>query len=455
MTLEAANTSGRSVLAPRDGFQISQLKEWTGALPTGRRGLSILAVLVVLGTFGAGGVWATTAKIGGAVPASGRVIAAGTNQVIQHLEGGIISDILVREGDAVGAGQTVALLDQTADRSQLHATRVQQAMYSIELNRWRAEAMLADTMSTDLTSFGDAANDARVLDNLASQAAELQASAQSRTRRLEILDTTIATEEEDIYSLEELATSYETQARLVEGELADLNILLEDGLTTRARVLTLERGLAQLKAQAAQAKFTINKSNHNILAAQQEKETLILDAQEEANANISRIQGQLNQLSDVELRLQERLQRATIKAPVDGVVFRVNYKSVGAVLPSGQTFMEIFPEGEALAIETMLPPRDIAEVEVGQTIDVVFASDHRQALTPLSGTVNYVSTDTVVNSETGGTYYIVRSSVDAGQEDRLILPGNTAEVFFKTEPKTLFDYVVEPITRFAFRSFKG
>lgn len=456
MTIDVTEPKqGRALIMPRDGFQVSQLSEWTNTLPTKRRGLNIVAAIVLVTTFGLGGVWAGTARIGGAIPGGGRVIAAGTNQVVQHLEGGIIRSILVNEGDTVVAGQQLATLDPTNWQSQLDATQVQQAMATIELQRWRSANQNLDTFEVDLSPFGDAINDPRVQETLESQRSEFTASRDVVIRQLAQLDATIANEREDISYLAELTTATQSQFDIVSQELADMQNLLDDGLTTRNRVTTLERTIAQLTAQLADAKFTVNKSEHNIASAEQEKEGLLLKGIEEANQNITRVQGQLNQLKDVEIRVQDRLSRISLVAPVDGVVFKINYKSVGAVLPAGQTFFEIFPEGEALAIETLLLPKDIAEVAVGQEVDVVFASDHRTVLTPLAGIVDYVSTDTTVNQNTGQSFYIVRTRVEAGQEERTILPGNTAEVFFKTTPKTLFEYAMEPITRFAFRSFKG
>lgn len=450
-----AKRPARTITLPTDAFRAEQLNDWSKRLPTRRRGLLLVAAVVLFGVFGLGGGWAATAKIGGAVSADGRVIAAGTNVVVQHLEGGIIKSIDVREGDVVERDQVLAVLDVTADQSQLHAVKVQQAMLTIELERWRAQNRIGSAVDVDISRFGDVADEARVQETLESQLAEFEASRDVTERRLSMLDAKIAAEEEDISSSGELLTAYQTQIDLVNDELGGLRELLADGLTTRSRVLALERGLAQLTAQYAQQEFTINKSRHNILSAQQEKEAALLEVKEEANKNITRVQSELNQLADMALRLEDRLSRAVIRSPVDGVVFRINFKSVGAVLPKGETFVEVFPRQKALAIETLLSPKDISEVKVGQAIDIVFASDHREILTPLSGTVEYVSTDTIVNPDTGESYYVVRSTVDAGQEERIILPGNQADVFFKTTPRTLVEYILEPITRFAFRTFKG
>ena len=456
MTIDVTEPKqGRALIMPRDGFQVSQLNEWTRALPTRRRRLNILAAIVLATTFGLGGVWAGTAHIGGAIPSSGRVIAVGTNQVVQHLEGGIIRSILVQEGDKVKAGQQLATLDPTNWQSQLDATQVQQAMATIELQRWRSANQDVPTFEVDLSPFGKAVDDPRVQETLQSQRAEFTASRDVVARKLAQLDASIANEREDMSYLAELTTANQNQYDIVSSELADMQALLTQGLTTRNRVTTLERTIAQLTAQLADSKFAVNRSEHNIASAEQEKEGLLLQGLEEANKNITRVQGQLNQLKDVEIRVQDRLSRIALVAPVDGVVFRVNFKSVGAVLPPGETFFEIFPEGEALAIETLLAPKDILDVSVGQAVDVVFQSDHRKILTPLQGVVDYVSTDTVVNESTGQAYYVVRTRVESGQKDRTILPGNTAEVFFKTEARTLFQYAMEPITRFAFRSFKG
>lgn len=456
MAIEAQDRPKRGVtLLLQDGFKSDQLTSWSDDLPIDRRKPGLLALAVLVGVLGFGGLWASTAKIGGAISASGRLVADGQNVVVQHLDGGILTSISVREGDKVAAGQVLATLDSNAFESQFQAGQVQQALLTIELERWRATGRQAETFDLDLSQFGDVAGEPRVVGTLKSQQDEFQASRDVLQRKLAQLDSTIQSEREDVETANGLLKSYAEQTAVVETELNGLRQLFDQGLTTRARLSTLERTLSQLESQVTDAQGAVKKSALNISAAEEEKQALAFQQVQEASQSISRVQALLNDQADLVFRLQDRIERSTIKAPIDGVVVRVNNQSVGAVLQGGQTFVEIFPEGGTMSIETRLDPRNIGEIKLDQDVDITFLSDGNRTLVPLKGKVSYISQDSFVPPEGGASFYIVRSVINSGQHDRPILPGNSAEVYFKTTPKTFLQYITDPITRFAMRSFPG
>jgi multidrug resistance efflux pump len=213
--------------------------------------------------------------------------------------------------------------------------------------------------------------------------------------------------------------------------------------------------MSQITAQRSTAEYSIEQAESLIKSYNEEMQKIGLEYTEKANQNVSRLQRELNALEDVESRLANRLQRSVIRAPSDGIVFRVYKTTEGAVLGPGESFAEIFPDQDELNVEVLVQPRYISSVEPGQNVNLVFQSDHRANLVPLEGIVEYISTDTIVDETTGVASYVVHVSIRKGQEDRRVLPGNIAEAFFSTEPKTLVELVTEPLTRFAFRSFKG
>ena len=453
MSSEADVTARRS--PETEQFQLSQLQNWTVGLPISTGKILIFAAVVIFGLFGIGGYWAATAEIGGAVTGGGRVVASGNNRIVQHLEGGILSEIHIREGEVVEAGGVVAELDVTQVRSQYAATQLQRATLMVELARWRAESEGADSFEVQAEDLEPVGDHPRVLGALRSQTAEFNASLAVVEKEQAILDAKIAAEHDEISSLEASIESYRTQGDLIKLEHADLSSLLDRGLTARPRVLALQRAISQVASQISAATYSIDQSRSNIRAFEDEKRKIDLEYTERANRNVSRVQKELNTTEDIEARLADRLRRSTLRSPVDGVVFRVHKTTPGAVLGAGEPFAEIFPISDELTIQAWVAPKDIAHVRLGQDVDVVFQSDHRANLTPMKGAVRYISTDTVVDEETGAASYVVDVSLDATNEpDRAVLPGNTADVYFRTEPKTLVDIVSEPITRFAFRSFK-
>lgn len=453
MSEQSETSMLRSV--PDQQFRAEQLNSWASAIATGQRQLLVLAAVVLVSVFGFGGFWAATAEIGGAVTGAGRVVAAGNNHIVQHLEGGIIEDVLVEVGDIVKSGDPLATLDTTRVTSQLRAAQVQRAILVAELERWRAESADADNFIVSRNLLEPMAANPRVLEAVASQKAEFAASLDVKRKQISMLDSKIDAEQNEIRSLEATINGLDEQGTLIESEHADLAKLLEQGLTARPRVLALERAMSQRDAQRANAKFSVAQSQSNISAFREEQQKISLEYREMANKNVTRVQGELNSLTDIEARLTDMLKRSAIRSPSDGIVFRLYKKTKGAVLGAGESFAEIFPDQEELNIEALVQPKDITHVELGQEVSVVFPSDHRANLVPVGGTVKYISTDTIIDERTGAASFIVHVLIRKEQEDRRILPGNTADVFFRTDPKTLVELIAEPITRFAFRSFKG
>jgi len=435
-----------------ENFRLDQLNGWSSAVPFGQRRLRILAALVMVGVFGYGGYWASTAELGGASVGSGRVIATGNNRIVQHLEGGILSRILVQQGDVVSVGTPLAELDTTAITSQLTAIQVQRATLAIQVARWRAAIDGAESFTIDPLVLAPVADNHRVVDALKNEQGAYTATLAVVRKQLSMLDSKIEAAKNEISAQQANIVAFDQQNELIKMEHSDLNKLLTSGLTGKSRVLALERTISQIDAQRSTANFGIARARSDIKALGEEQEQTQLRYAEEANRNFAAVQRDLNTTEDVEARLKDSLIRSVIRSPTDGIVFRVHKQTEGAVLGPAEPFVEIFPDREAMSLEVIVQPKDITAVHKGQTVDIVFQSDHRAKLVPIEGTVDYISTDSIVN-DSGRAMYMVRASVKKGQDERRVLPGNTAEVYFQTEPKTLIQLLAEPFTRFAFKAF--
>lgn len=447
--------SDRLPPAPKvEGFRLRTLVAWSEAVPTSTSRLTMTALIILLVVFGVGGTWASTAKIGGALVTSGRVFAEGNNRVIQHLEGGIISEIAVKEGDHVEAGQTLVHLDETANRSQLDRVLVDKAIYSIELARWRAERQETSTQfSVEKDSLSPVAEHPRVVEALESQINELQSSRQARQQQMLVLDGKVNNEKEDLVYLKELLEAYDSQKGLLEKEEASYADLLSKGLVRQSQVFALQRQLAQLDAQRSNALAAIQKSNHNIQSFHDEKQRIFSEHTELVSRKITETQQKLNQSEDFVTRLNDLLNRARVTTPVSGTVLSMPFKSIGAVVQPGEKIAEILPNATRLMLEAFISPEDITKVFIDQDAEVVFPSDDVRVLPPLKGKVSYISADTLTHKENGMSYYIIHVHMDDNHHGRNILPGNVADVFFKTDSKTLFEYISEPLTRFAQKTY--
>lgn len=441
--------------SPRiEGLRLGALQNWCETVPTSRKSLSLITGIVLLTVFGIGGTWAATAKLGGALISSGRVFAEGSNYIIQHLEGGIIRTIAIREGERVVAGQTLMELDETATRSQLDKVLNDRAVATIELARWRAERQEDLTVfSVEPESLAPVTDNPRVQEALENQIAEFQSSREARQQQLLILDGKIANEKEDIAYLEDQLRAYDSQKDLLQREEKSYVELLDKGLIRQSQVLATQRQLAQLDAQRSNALATMQKSRHNIQAHLDEKQGVLSSHAELVSQRITATQQKLNQAEDYITRLNDVLRRSKITAPVSGTIVAMPFKSIGAVIKPGEQVMEILPGEATLMMEAPINPKDITKVFVGQTVDIVFPSDQVNAIPPLEGTVSYISADSFVNSKTGMQYYVSRVNLSSNRHGRNIIPGNIAEIFFQTEAKTLLQYIIDPVTRFAMKTY--
>lgn len=448
--------NGRPTAPPLSGLKLETLQSWSEAIPTSRRGPMLVAALVLVALFGFGGAWAATAKLGGALIASGRVIAEGNNRVVQHLEGGIIEDILVNEGDTVHRGQVIAQLDETANRSQRDRMYIERALATIELERWRTERNdAAEDFSVAREKLAPVADNPRVVEAYESQIDEFKNTRRALKQQLLVLDGKIANEQEDLVSLKDQLTAVDAQKELIVKEEKDLADLLAKGLTQRARVLALQREMARLDGQRSNIQATIQKSHHNIRSFGDEKQRLIAVHAAETSQKITELQQRLNQTADVINRLDDRLRRADITAPVDGIVLSMPFKSLGAVVKPGEKIADILPKDAPLLFEVPILPQDITKIFLDQEVEVIFPSDQVTVTPPLKGKVVYISADTMtMPSDQRVSYYLAHVRMEGDRHGRNILPGNVAELFFQTEARTFLQHLADPVTRFALRTYK-
>lgn len=438
------------------GLRLDSLQSWSDPIPTSRRRPMLFACLVLLAVFGFGGAWAATAKLGGALIASGRVIAEGNNRVVQHLEGGIIEDIRVSEGDTVRRGDIIARLDETANNSQRDRMYIDRALATIELVRWRTERNdAAGSFTVASEKLLPVADNPRVVEAYENQVAEFKSTRQALRQQLLVLDGKIANEEEDLVYLKDQLTALDAQKALIVKEEADLSELLAKGLTQRTRVLSLQREISRLDAQKSNVQATAQKSHHNIRSLNDEKQRLVAEHEAQVSQKITQLQQGLNQIEDVINRLDDRLRRADITAPVDGIVLNMPFKSLGAVVKPGEKIADILPKDAPLLFEVPILPQDITKIFLDQDVEIIFPSDQVRVTPPLKGRVAYISADTIsAPSDPRMSYYVAHVRMDGDRHGRNILPGNVAELFFQTEARTLLQHLADPVTRFALRTYK-
>ncbi len=441
--------------SPRiEGLSLGSLQSWCDKVPTSRRRLTMIAGVVLITVFGIGGTWAATAKLGGALVASGRVFAQGNNRVVQHLEGGIIEKIAIKEGDHVTAGQTLLQLEETANRSQLNRVQLEKAITTIELARWNAEQVEGtETFTVDPATLAPFADDPRVKKALENQQAEFTSSRQAREQQLLVLDSRIASEKVSIGAYKDQEDAYRFQKEMQEKEEKAYTDLFEMGVIRQSQIFQLRRQVSSLDAQMKNAVSNAEKSRANIKSSEDQKRGILYEHAQEVSKSITDAQKRLNQSEDVEIRLTDMLRRANITSPVDGTILNLAFKSLGAVVKPGDQIAEVLPSTAPLMMEALIAPKDITKVFIDQDVQIIFPSDQMSVVPPLHGKVRYISADTLQRREDQQSYYVVHMELNKDHHGRTVLPGNVAEVYFQTEAKTLVQYLADPITRFALKAY--
>jgi membrane fusion protein, type I secretion system len=453
MSKDIAPARGPDLSLTGDKFERAHLERWADEVETDTKPILRMAHMVFLVIFVFGGFWAALAPLGGAIVTSGRVIAEGRNRIIQHLEGGILKELLVREGDKVKAGQIVARLDDTLLSAQMRSSRLQRALLRIQLARWRAEASERTDIQFPADLHQNIIDHPRVLEAIAGQQDEFNAQFKFRVVGNEIIDTQIKGQRGDILGLRSVLVAMDRQLELYELELKDYQDLLASGRIDRPRVFATERQVVELRARVARTNLDIRAAENNIETLINQKRQDRLAFLQAANKAVIDLQQQLNSIDGSIERLEDMLDRGDIRSPENGTVFKIAKRTLGAVLRPGDALMEIFPDEDGLTIEGKLEVRHIEKVFVGQEIAVVFPSSRAKAVLQFPGTLTYVSPDVVISENNPMGSYVIQVRVDDAAQIDDMVPGNTAQIFIKTKPQTFVDILVGPIRRFGLEAF--
>ena len=405
------------------------------------------------------GLWATTAPLSSAIVAHGSFVATGQNKVVQHLEGGLIRSILVKEGDKVQAGQALIEMDDTASRADEQRYAIRQATLLATKARIEAERDGTDTIAypPQLTAMAGNPEVAKSIE--AQQSLFATRRTEFQTQR-EINERQIAAIQHEIEGLQAQKAANEEQLALTAKEAESAEQLLVKGLTEKGRVLDLQRNRARLAGDVGQFVSEIGKAEQRIL----ETRSQLNDLRSKFFIEDADLYRQTQaELSDTEQRLtasRSVLDRHIIRAPTNGVIVKMNYHTAGGVIPPSQVVLEILPTDEKLIVEAMVRPEEIQFVQVGQAASVRLSALNQRTTPLIEGTVNYVSADKIQNPMArapGSDYfYLVRVELDeASIRDRIgkvkIAPGMPGEVYMKTGERTMWQYLTRPIVDVMYR----
>jgi HlyD family secretion protein len=422
---------------------------WHRGVRTGIGGPVLAGTVALAIGFGGFGAWAALAPLEGAVIAPGTVTASGRNKVVQHLEGGIVKEILVKEGDRVSSGDPVMMLDATGAESMRNRLRAQLNMLEALEARAVAERDGAGAIRfpEGLVRQKTSPEVAKIIED---QEAEFRARLEKHDAELGILSQQIAARDEEIAGLQAQKEAVAIQLELIQEEKGDSEGLLKKGLTTKTKVMELRRAEAELIGQQGQLTAGIAKAKQAIAETEQEIERLKVARLEEAVARLSEVRLQRSDMLERMRTAQDALDRIMVRAPVSGTVINLTKYNRGAVITPGQEVMEIVPESADLIVEAHVRPQDIDDVRIGQAARLNFAALDQRQTPPVPGEVMHVSADRLENKRTGEVYYLARLKISSeplpGFDPQKVGPGQPVDVFITTGERTFIAYLTEPIT---------
>lgn len=413
---------------------------WTANERTPR--VARLTVWCSLFALVAGLVWAAFAELDEVTRGEGKVIPSRQIQVLQSLDGGIVSEILVKEGQTVKAGELLLRVDSTRMVSSLRENRVQYLALQAKAARLKALSdggRFAPPEET-LREAPDIVTQERLL--YESRRSELDATLavarqQSSQRSQELIAAKARREQ--------ASQSYTLTAR----ELELTKPLVKTGAVSDVELLRLERDLARYRGERDSAATDIPRLESSVIEANRRAQELELTFRNSARTELSETNAKLNTLSEGSTALEDRVNQTEIRSPLNGTVKQLKINTVGGVVQPGKDVIELVPADDALLLEARIQPRDIAFLRPGQHALVKFTAYDYAIYGGLEATLEHISADSVLD-EKGNAYFLVRlrtSSTDIGPQKLPIIPGMMAEVDILTGKKSVLSYLLKPITR--------
>lgn len=405
-------------------------------------------LIVVIGVFGFI-LWACFAPLDKGVPMQGTVSTEGNRKAIQHQTGGVVKEILVKDGDVVKAGQVLVRLNDVIAKSQAETSRAQYIAARATEARLIAER---DGLSkiTFPATLAENKQDARVATAVELQNQLFNSRRTSLSSELSAYDENIAGLKLQLKGVQESRDSKKQQIDIIKEQLDNMRELAKDGYVARSRMLDIERTFVQLSGAISEDTGTIGRTQRQIGEItlrrmqrtqdyQKEVRTQLSDVQREAEALDSRLDGQ-----DYELASSE------VRAPVDGIVVNLAVFTNGGVVGPGFRMMDLVPEDDALVVEGQLPVNLVDRVHTGLPVELIFSAFNANRTPHIPGELIQVSADRTVEERTGQPYYKVRARVTKEGQKLIaakkldIRSGMPVELFVKTGERTMMSYLLKP-----------
>lgn len=427
-------------------------QDWTHSSAWVRLGMRSVVVLV----FGLAG-FGMLVSINGAVVTSGTVTVESNYKTIQHLDGGIVGKIHVRNGDRVKAGDTLVELDDTGVRANLAVVesritdqRIQQVRLEAERDRRSTFALPKGLLREPVH-----ADTARVL---AAQTALFEARLQSRLGEQSVLTQRLEQLAAEHDGLKAQLKARTTERGLNTKELGAVRGLYEKGFANQQRLSTLEREAARLDGEIGRLRSEVARAAGGIAEAELKRAQSEKTFTESVVDELRKVQAQLGELEENRKTLSDKVARATIRSPRSGRVHALAVHTEGGVITPATPMMQIIPDGERLVVEAQVTPQDIDKVRTGQEASLRFPAFDARSTPRIDGKVATVSAAQLTDPQ-GRSYFTAQIEIAAAELAKIgaghpLLPGMPAEVYIKTKARSIVSYFLKPLTDAMFRIFR-
>lgn len=417
--------------------------------------LGFLALLVLVGGFG---TWAALSSIGGAVVAGGQVEVDQRRQVVQHPDGGVVAEILVKDGDQVAAGDPLIRLDGTLLRSELAIVEGQFFELLARTGRLDAERDEAETIRFPAELVAEAASRPELAALMDGQQRLFVARATTQSQTLEQLQKRREQTVAQVGGIEAQLTALAEQERLIQLELGDQRELLAKGLTQATRVLGLEREAARLAGQVGELTAGKAQSEGRITEIDLERLRLASARREEAESLMRDIGFKVLELAERRRSLAGQIERLDLRAPVSGVVLAMLVTTPRSVIRSAEPVLYLVPQDRPLVIAARISTIHIDEVRIGQQVTLRFSAFASRTTPEFYGQVTRIAPDVQIDEASKAPYYRAEVQLNDGEIDKLgglkLVPGMPVEVYLRTGERSPLAYLVKPFADYFNRAFR-
>lgn len=446
----AATTNSSLAVLPAAPALPGALEGEVISLPTDTRRPARIGLWVLGLGFGGFLLWAALAPLDEGVPAQALVTIDTKSKAVQHLTGGIVKTVHVKEGSQVKAGDALVELDDAATRASFESVR----QHYLTLRAMEGRLLAEQNELTQIDFHSDlsgSASDPYVQQTMDNQNQLLRTRQAALQADLTSLQESIQGQQASIQGARGMLSARQEQLSYLKEELAGVRDLVSEGYAPRSQQLQLERQLAETQGAIIDLNAGILRSQSAINELQARRQQRIMEYRKEIDTQLAEVRREVQADADRYKAAGDDLGRMVIRAPVEGQVIGLNVQSIGAVVAPGQKLMDIAPHDEALLLEARVPPNLIDKVHAGLETDVRFVSFANTPTLVVEGLVDSISGDLLTDPHTGMPYFLARVSItpkgmqELGQ--RQMQAGMPAEVIIKTGERSMLTYLLHPLVK--------